>query len=152
MDHTTSDLKNISNHFEKVSWKGDTKFTCCCPVHEDKSPSAYVYLNKGWINLGCSSGCDKSDLRRHISDLGYNKKKSKTVTRSKKSKLRPKDSDGFKILMPVPKKYVDRWQTLMHKLHSDCPNSVNPYNYVYPYLNLDGKHQMIITSFVVVWK
>tara|TARA_R110002110_G_scaffold83410_1_gene216469 strand:- start:295 stop:2586 length:2292 start_codon:yes stop_codon:yes gene_type:complete len=145
MDHTTSDLKNISNHFEKVSWKGDTKFTCCCPVHEDKSPSAYVYLNKGWINLGCSSGCDKSDLRRHISDLGYNKKKSKPGTRSKKSKLRPKDSDGFKILMPVPKKYVDRWQTLMHKLHSDCPNSVNPYNYVYPYLNLDGKHQMIIT-------
>ena len=90
MDHTTSDLKNISNHFQKVSWKGDSKFTCCCPVHNDRTPSAYVELKNGWINLNCSSGCELSELRAYIKDLGYNKntKPGPRSTNKRKKKVR----------------------------------------------------------------
>jgi hypothetical protein len=144
MDHTPTDLKDISKHFQQVKFVSQDKFTCCCPVHSDKSPSAYVYLNKGWINLGCSSGCDKSDLRRYISDLGYNKKKSKPGPRSVKKAPRKKDSDGYKMLMPVPKKYMDHWRTLMNKLHNDIPHNASPNNYIFPYLDLSNKYHMII--------
>jgi len=147
MDHTTSDLKNISNHFQQVRWRGDSKFTCCCPVHNDKSPSAYVELKNGWINLGCSSGCELSDLKAHIKDLGYNKQ-SKPGPRSpskKQKQKEPRTPDGFKMLMPVPKKHKELWTTHMHKLFSEYPDSVNPSKYIHCYHNLEGKPLMIVT-------
>ena len=147
MDHTTSDLKNISNHFQQVRWRGDSKFTCCCPVHNDKSPSAYVELKNGWINLGCSSGCELSDLKAHIKDLGYNKQsKPGPRSSSKKQKQKePRTPDGFKMLMPVPKKHKELWTTHMHKLFSEYPDSVNPSKYIHCYHNLEGKPLMIVT-------
>ena len=147
MDHTTSDLKNISNHFQKVSWKGDSKFTCCCPVHNDRTPSAYVELKNGWINLNCSSGCELSELRAYIKDLGYNKntKPGPRSTNKRKKKPAPRTPDGYKMLMPVPKKHKELWTTHMHKMFSEYPEGVNPGKYIYAYFNLEDKPLMFVT-------
>jgi len=136
--HTEADLRNISNKFKQVRFTNDKKFTCCCPVHQDKRASAFVQLtDKGYINLHCSAGCTKEELRSYMSDLGLNKR---TASPSKKQKpKRIRDNDGYMLLLPVPIKHIEYWTSHMTKLAQQKDTTI------YPYISLDNKKQLIVT-------
>lgn len=45
-------------------------FVCCCPVHEDKSPSLSVGIGQdGRLLLKCFAGCDFKDVARAVDEI-----------------------------------------------------------------------------------
>jgi len=140
-----NDIKEAYNKLNangKGRWINDNKFTCCCPVHEDRSPSAFVQLtDNGNLWLGCSAGCNQDDLHQHMKSLGFNEltqsasKETSSKHRSKKIE-KPVNKD---MLYPANlKKYKEerlKWynEKLNQGYRDQLSNTTN--KYIFPYLD-----------------
>lgn len=56
-------IDNILNRVEKLRKTGTDRWVCCCPAHDDKSPSLAIRaLDDGRILLHCFAGCETHDV------------------------------------------------------------------------------------------
>lgn len=55
------DIHEILTHFNGVKKTGGS-YQCCCPAHDDKSPSLTITQEGGKILMHCHAGCDTSDI------------------------------------------------------------------------------------------
>ena len=63
-------LSSIANGLNKVRWCGISKFTACCPAHDDRNPSMSVSDVGGKILVKCFAGCSQEEVIGALSDLG----------------------------------------------------------------------------------
>ena len=56
-------IENVLSRLDKVRSTGRDRWTCCCPAHEDKSPSMHIKLDdSGRILINCKAGCGIEDI------------------------------------------------------------------------------------------
>ena len=63
-------LSSIARGLDKVRWRGDHKFSACCPGHDDHTPSLSVTHTGGKILLKCFAGCSQESVIGALRDLG----------------------------------------------------------------------------------
>jgi putative DNA primase/helicase len=68
-------------------------YTCCCPAHDDKTPSGWISDSPNGIpGVKCFAGCSKADIRKALKEKGYwpddLKDQAKTKDGKKKGDLR----------------------------------------------------------------
>jgi len=72
-DHQKSDfitLSSIASGLEKVKWRGDHKFSACCPAHDDRNPSFSVSDSNGKILVKCWAGCSQEEVIGALRSMG----------------------------------------------------------------------------------
>ena len=63
-----SDIVSVINHYISLSKKGNN-YTCCCPFHEEKTPSFVVSPQKAIFHcFGCGAG---GNVLTFIKDYEY---------------------------------------------------------------------------------
>jgi DNA primase len=55
-------LYDIAKGLGKVKWRGDKKFSACCPSHDDRTPSFSATDAGGKILVKCFSGCSQAEV------------------------------------------------------------------------------------------
>ena len=63
-------LSSIARGLNKVRWRGDHKFSACCPAHDDRNPSLSVSAVGGKILLKCFAGCTQEKVIGALRDMG----------------------------------------------------------------------------------
>ena len=55
-------ITDLAHGLDKVRWNGNSKFTACCPAHDDRNPSLAVSEIDGKILVHCFSGCCQGEV------------------------------------------------------------------------------------------
>ena len=63
-------ISDIAHGLSKVRWHGDSKFSACCPAHDDRNPSFSVSDKSGKILIKCWAGCSQEEVIGALRDLG----------------------------------------------------------------------------------
>lgn len=67
-----ADILQVFGHYGITLKKAGRHHQCCCPVHQEKTPSCVVDADKGsWHCYGCGKGGDAIDLIREYRGLGF---------------------------------------------------------------------------------
>jgi hypothetical protein len=133
-------IERVLSQLKKVRQMGDTKWTSCCPAHEDRDPSLSITLNEAGdkILLHCHAGCSNDAVRSALG-LEWSDLFSDTASET--------------AIPPVPiQKPTKTWsrkrgyQTLEEALHSSSQKAqATPKTWMYP----DGDDQLV--GAVVRW-
>ena len=67
---SANSLSDVANGLQKVHWRGDHKFSACCPAHDDRNPSLSVSDKNGKILVKCWAGCTQEEVIGALRDLG----------------------------------------------------------------------------------
>lgn len=51
--------------------KSGRSYTCCCPIHDDRTPSFHIYDNNTWYCFGCNRGGDSIDFVRQLHGFDF---------------------------------------------------------------------------------
>ena len=82
-------LSSIARGLNKVRWRGDHKFSACCPAHDDRNPSFSVSDINGKILVKCWAGCTQEEVIGALRDRGLWHTASKyQVDRRKRCELK----------------------------------------------------------------
>ena len=117
----------VSAHVRKFRRIGATKATFCCPVHEDKNPSAWIEESKeGWTHAHCSVCGNLKDYFREIGifptpkEGNYQSAKQREERKSYLETLRARQRE-FIHNQELPTPVLE----MLYSLHSDS-------NYLFP--------------------
>ena len=55
-------ISDIALGLDKVRWRGDMKFSACCPAHDDRNPSFHASEVDGKILVKCFAGCSQDEV------------------------------------------------------------------------------------------
>jgi hypothetical protein len=77
----TISLFDVAHGLSKVRWRGDRKFSACCPAHDDRNPSFHASEVDGKILVKCFAGCSQDEV---ISALREQELWPQTDTNSRK--------------------------------------------------------------------
>jgi hypothetical protein len=56
-------IEKLISRLDKVKSTGRDRWTCCCPAHDDKSPSMHIKLDDSErILINCKTGCATHDI------------------------------------------------------------------------------------------
>jgi hypothetical protein len=58
----TISLFDVAQGLSKVRWRGDRKFSACCPAHDDRNPSFHARDVDGKILVKCFAGCSQDEV------------------------------------------------------------------------------------------
>ena len=66
----TISLFDVAQGLSKVRWRGDRKFSACCPAHDDRNPSFHASEVDGKILVKCFAGCSQDSVIKKLRDMG----------------------------------------------------------------------------------
>jgi hypothetical protein len=58
----TISLFDVAQGLSKVRWRGDRKFSACCPAHDDRNPSFHASEVDRKILVKCFAGCSQDEV------------------------------------------------------------------------------------------
>ena len=82
---TSRPLSVISSGLDKVRWRGNRRFTACCPAHNDRNPSFNASDVDGKILVKCFAGCTQAEVINALMDRGLWPSPSRDLLRSRQS-------------------------------------------------------------------
>ena len=97
-DHTT--LSSIASGLNKVRWRGDHKFSACCPAHDDRNPSFSVSDKNGKILVKCWAGCSQEEVIGALRGMGlWHTASRHQLDRRKRAKLKEHIRHHYQIIL-----------------------------------------------------
>jgi hypothetical protein len=123
-DNREISLSDIASGVDKVRWRGNRRFTACCPAHNDRNPSFNASDVDGKILVKCFAGCTQDEVINALMDRGLWPSPSRDQLQSGKNTPNKEDIWRHQMLLATELARADQGYSHTEAERKQIENSV----------------------------